>query len=366
VRAFVVCLIGCGQALPPTVSTSFEAQTVPAATHAAFMTVPAELGSDDVVARIRHRVRVRWFRRASPIHGEVVEPVINRTQTADVDHVMPVIGESQTEIRVVSEYDDARLALWIDKRDAWPTLIAGIKLADREGRAPRGTGVTLETGAPIDVAFGRDRIRHVTLRDPDVAVDGWVPASVLGNVWLAPVGDRVDFNGAWSTPGYEPPSDARDKTMFVERAIVRAAPDASSPIVGIVLGNDVIGFVNARGAWSDVEIPRPHARIRGFVRTSELRKADGDGIGHGSGTGTGFGMSHSDRISVPAGACLYDKVNGEVVGVQIADSEHLGESDVEAKWSRVYIDSPWAVLGFFVHDTGSDSKLPVWESCTRR
>ena len=282
-----------------------------------------------------------------------MEPVIARQQTQEIDRVMPVIGESATEIRVAVEDDDARLALWIDRRDTWQTVLVPIQLADREGRVARSTGAWITTGASIDVAFGKDRVRHVTLRDPDVAVEGWVPETVLGNVWL----------------DAKPPSRARDprpQTKFVARATLRARPDRASPIVAVVLDDGVRGFVISRHAWNEVEILRPHAKLRGFVQTSELRADDDEiNIGGTSG-GHGFGMSHAHRLVIPAGTCLFDKPTGEVVGVQIKESERYGERDSDVdKWSRVYVDSPWAVLGFFVHDTGSDPTLPVWESCAR-
>ena len=359
-------LVGC-HGLPTVPTVAMTERTVAKPPRAGFSVVPAELADPGAIDRIRHRTRVRWFGRASPIHGETPEPIIARSHKGeDVDRILPVIGESATEIRVVVEDDDARLALWIDRRDTWPTILVPLQLADREGRVFATSGAFLETGAPCDVAFGRDRVRHVTLRDPDLAVDGWVPASAVGHVWLAAPGDKIDLDRTFSTHSYTPPSDKRPKTMFVERATIRAAGDASAPIVGIVLGEDVIGFVATRGEWTEVEIPRPYARVRGFVRESELRPASDELTGFGSGSGSGFGMSHTDRIAIPAGTCLYDADNGNVVGVTTGDAERYGERREGDGWSRVYINSPWAVLGFFVHDTGSDPKQPIWEACTRR
>jgi hypothetical protein len=253
--------------------------------------------------------------------------------------------------------------LWIDRSATWPTLVVPIQLADHEGRTPRTTGAFLATGASIEVAFGSDRMRHVTLRDPDVAVDGWVPASAIGNVWI---GDDATHMQFYSVSGFEPRSDGRPITKLTPRAIVRAAPDATASIVAIIVG-DPRAFVISRGPWSEVELVRDHARIRGFVREAELRPDDDQLGSFGTGGGTGFGMSHTDRLAVAAGTCLYDKIGGDVIGVTIKDLERLGERETDqAGWSRVYVDSPWAVLGYFVHDTGSDPKQPVWESCAKR
>ncbi|HET9483978.1 MAG TPA: hypothetical protein VFO79_08475, partial [Xanthomonadales bacterium] len=344
----VLVLVGC-HGLPPAPPLVLTEQTVPKPPRAGFSTVPAELADPGAIDRIRHRTRIRWFGRASPIHGETPEPIISRAHKGeDVDEILPVIGESATEIRVVFEDDKARLALWIDRRDTWPTILVPLQLADREGRVHATSGAFLETGAPCDIAFGRDRMRHVTLRDPDLAVDGWVPASAVGHVWLAAPGDKADVDLSFSSFSFTPPADKRPKTMFAERATLRAAGDASAPIVGVVLGKEVLGFVEKRGAWTEVEIPRPFARVRGFVRASELRPATDDLTGFGSGRGGGFARTHTDRIVIPAGTCLYDVADGDVVGVTTAEAERYGERQTETDgWSRVFVNSPWAVFGFF-------------------
>lgn len=366
-RIWLACLVvGCGANVPPEAPVEVAAQLVGTPARAAYAVVPAELGDPGAIDRIRHRARLRFVGRASPIHGEAPQPVLARAHLGgDVDRVLGVIGESPQEIRVVIEDDDARLALWIDRRDTWPTVLVPIQLGDREGRVHGSRGAFLATGAPIDTAFGRDRMRHVTLRDPDLVVDGWVPASVVGNVWVASPGDEVDLGATFSTTAFAVPADPRPRTMFAGRTIVRLAPDERAPIVATVIEKDLVAFVIARGEWTEIEIPRAFARVRGFVRASELRASTDDLVGHGSGTGSGFGMSHSDRIVTPAGTCLFDSANGSVVGVTIAESERHGDRGDDA-WSRVFVNSPWAVLSFFVHDTGSDPKQPVWESCTRR
>ena len=363
-----VAVVGCGGALPaPPSEIAWVSQAATKPPHAAFSTVPADLIDDAMVARIRHRVRVRWFNRASAKHGTPIEPVIARTQTQEFDRVLGVIGESATEIRVVAEDDDARLAMWIDRRDTWPTLLVPMQLGDREGRVLANAGVFVDTGASIDVAFGGDRVRHVTLRDPDLVADGWVPAGVIGNVYLAKPDDKLVLDSTTWTSSFTPPADGRPRVMFAEHATIRAGRDAKAPIVATIVGKTVLGSVVAPGAWTEVEIVRRGARIRGFVQKAEVGPTTEELETHGTGGGHGFGMSHTQRLIVPAGTCLYDAANGQVAGVQIKQSERYGEraTDVDG-WSRVYVDSPWAVYGFFVHDTGSDPKQPVWESCARR
>ena len=115
----LVAGVGCGGSLPSTPAAERVADLVPqvaaSPAHAAFSIVPADLGDDAALARIRHRVRVRWLARASPTHGAPMDVVIAHPQPEETDAIMPVIGESATEIRVVVEDDHARLALWIDR-----------------------------------------------------------------------------------------------------------------------------------------------------------------------------------------------------------------------------------------------------------
>lgn len=370
-----VAVVGCGGAsVAPASENAWISQAVTKPPHAAFSTVPADLIDDAAIARIKHRVRVRRFDRASVKHGEMSKPVIDRAQPQEFDRVLGVIGESSNSIRVVVEDDDARLAMWIDRRDTWPTLLVPMQLGDREGRVAKRAGVFLETGASIvarrpliDVAFGRDRMRHVTLRDPDLVADGWVPASVVGHVYIAPPGDVLDLDSSTWTKSYRAPSDTRPRAVFVEHATIRVAPDTSAAIVATVVGKQVLASIARAGEWTEVEVTRPSARIHGFVQKAELGPATDEFSTGGTGGGHGFGMSHTQRFVVPASTCLYDEVQGQVAGVQIKESERYGERETGVDgWSRVYVDSPWAVYGFFVHDTGSDPKQPVWESCAHR
>ena len=358
-------VVGACSSVIPATPTELVAQPTTKPPHAAFVVVPADLGDDAAVARIRHRVHVRWMMRASTVHGDAMEPIIkHELKVEQEDRVLPVIGESSTEIRVVIENDQARVALWIDRGAAWPTTLVPIQLADRDGRVPKQAGAFLETGAPIDVAFGRDRIRHVTLRDNDVAVDGWVPSDLLGAVYLVAPDDKSETQMKTNyAESYRPPDDKRPKTKFVPHAAMRAAPDANAPVVAIVLG-DVIGYVDAPGPWTIVELLRDHARIRGYVPAKDLLPTHDDVTISGVGSGSGWGISDTARIHVPKGTCLFDRANGQVAGVQLEDDERYVDID-EDGWRRVYVDSPWAVLGFFVHDMGSDPKQPKLESCAK-
>ncbi|MDQ3365921.1 MAG: hypothetical protein M3680_10890 [Myxococcota bacterium] len=344
----------------------------PALPRASFDVVAAELGDPGVLDRIRHRVRLRRITNASPRPGVPMDVVIARQHDPqDVDRILPVLGESTSQIRVVIEDDDARLALWVDRADTWQTVLVPIQLADSQGRAAVGSGAWLTAGAAIDVAADvpgdrRDR-RRVQLRDDAITVAGTVPAAVVGNVWLADDDDPEPPQLArTSIESFRPPVDDRPLTRFAPHTAIRAAPRADAPVIAVVESAELVGSLISRETWAEVEVIRRHARIRGHVLATELVATTGDLQLGGTGSGSGFGMSHSHRVEVPTGTCLFEQPEGEVIGVQLAPSTRHGErKSAREGWSKVYVDTGWAVAALYLRATGEDPPRPAWESCTK-
>jgi hypothetical protein len=104
--------------------------------------------------------------------------------------------------------------------------------------------------------------------------------------------------------------------------------------------------------------------VRGVIaNTKILGPADHLSI-NGTGSGHGFGMSHATQYEVPAGTCLYDRPNGDVVGVTLEPQTRLG-GGMEDGWALVHINTPWAISSMFVENVGTDpTQPPSWESCT--
>ena len=366
--AVVGCVLLCGcRPVPPVTRPAASAETMfvaPTIPRADFDVVPAELGDPGVLQRIVHRVRLRrlgaaWVRERG-------EPLA-RVYGGEAASVLPVLGESARKIQVVSDDDNARLALWIDRGDAMRTVLAPVALADHGGRTTPTAGAWIEPGIALDVVERAGPWREVHLQDEQLAVDGWLPPSLIGHVWVASASQPAVANLAKVTV-WTPPRDARPLVRLAKGAVIRAETDARSRVVATTIADDVIGAVVARrGALTEVELFRPQLRVRGVVATASVLATTDDLSTHGSGSGHGFGMSHADRIEVPAGACLFDGIDGEVVGVQLAPSTRLGalrKRDADG-WSLVFVDSPWALLELYVHDTGADPDHPSWELCTK-
>ena len=361
---------GCAGNLPALPSSTTIEIAAPTPARADFAVVPAELADPGVLDRIRHRTRVRRF--GSAWIGLTATPIRSSRASDDRDLVMPVIGETRTKLRIVTEDDEARLGVWIERDDTWDAITAPIQLSDRDGRAMPEAGVWVALGAPVeridqphDASVTR---RAVRVRDEHLRLEGFVPANVISKLWLAAPGDftptDLDLSGSRS---WSPPDDARTHAKVMVATKIRAAPDAKAPVIATVESPDVIAvIVKNLGAVREIEVVRPHARIRGFVAASELSRSNDPSSGHGSGTGHGFGMSHADRIEVPTGVCLFDAIDGEVAGVQLEPSTRLGHRRTDsASWSLVYVGTAWSIAALYVRDTSDDPRQPRWESCTQ-
>jgi hypothetical protein len=362
----LVIAAGCGGVLPPVQplgDTRIAPDPVPA--KAEFYVAGSELGDADVLARIRHRVRLK--RRGRIALRPTGEAIHERPRSAanNLDEVLPVIDETRLRIRIVIEDDDARYALWIDRDDAWLALGAPAQLADRDGRIIDGAGVWTTLGAPIDVidrVKGRRRVRIV---DELLVLEGWVATSVLDHVWVVPPGDRTPTDmRQGDSRSWSPPKDPRPFGTLAKGTQVRARGQATAPVIASVRDEIVVKIAERGTSWTAVEVVRPHARVRGFVETTAVVPAVDDVDLRGTGSGHGFGMSHADRIEVPAGTCLFDGREGEVAGVQLAKSVRLGRRRAADGWSLVYVDNPWSVAPLYVRDISSDPKQPRWASCT--
>lgn len=366
VLVLVAGFAGCSQSLPaPAEPAWVEAVATPVVRAGSIDVAAAELGEAGAVGRMHHRVRVKRIGRAWLSPG--APPIRDDAGESDEeDQVLPVIGESTGRIRVVTEEDDARVAVWIDRRDAWVTVVAPVALDGARGPA----GVWLEAGAPIGT--GRRGRRgagpiSVELRDPSVEVAGAVPPAFLGHVWIVPHDDRAPATLATPCPTKEwrPPADPRPRATLAEGEAIRAAPEAGARVLATVREAQDAVVIARGGAWAEVELPRPFARIRGHVPASALDEAGGGLEGLTTCGGGGFGISHSDRLEVPAGTCLYDRAHGDVAGVALEAKVRLGaRGKAGNEWSMVYVDTRWSIASMYVRDTGRDPAQPALESCT--
>jgi len=326
-RLAVVVLVACASA---PVATAPQA---PRPKHAPYSMLAGELGDPGAIDAIPHHARLLKIGEARfVLGGDVVAPPTED----ESDAVVPVLGETREAVRVVSDQDDARLALWIDRHDLRETVLAPVKL-EQDGAA-QDTGVWLEPGAAIELLEG---VRgQVTTRVTGIHAIGFVRGGGIGTIWVGPA---------------PKPAGNGDRVLDVG-AVLRAAPNVQGPIVAHVRAELSVHAMAAYGGWTLVEHATDGVRIRGYVETKEL--IEGLHIGDLKGAG-GYGISDVDRVEVPAQACLYDRVGGEVVGVNVTARERYGF--VEQGWGHVYVSTPWGLTVVLVRAAGEGA----WESCAR-
>ena len=319
---------------------------------APYALTPKQLGDAGAVASIAHHARLE---RAGRAWTDLDRPSVQR----DPDDllvrppVVPVIDERGDRVRVVFESDDARLALWVERRSLATTTIAPIELTDERGRASSADGIWLDAGADLAAAAPATEsgLRAVELRDDDLAVRGYAPAAALGPIW---VGDAPR----------EPLAPADSPISLAPHAIVRAAPDGAAPVLAEVTSWIGARELGRRGAWREIEIARPAVRVRGFVFASAVHPLD---FGHSTSfLRSGWGMDNVTKLPVPAGACLFPARDGDVIGVNTADRVRY-QSAVHDDWHDIYVATElWGEIQVTVHVTPGAGSAMAMCSLTSR
>jgi hypothetical protein len=120
------------------------------------------------------------------------------------------------------------------------------------------------------------------------------------------------------------------------------------------------------GDWTEVDVKRPYARIRGFVPASRVGAGD-QALGHGGGMGTGFGMSDTSQMEVGPGVCLYDEQDGEVIGVNLEREVRYRGGMSGIGWWTVHVGTRWGTMPLTVHDLANtrDPAQVQLETCAR-
>ncbi len=297
--------------------------------------VPGELGDPGVMDRITKRARVRKVGRAwLTLGGASLDPS-DREPPLEPLHVL---AETREHLRVISEDDSARVALWILRDDALPVPVTEVQLTDERGGAPTETGVWLEPGAKIAVHRSTGDRREIAMTTDVVNLVGWVPASALGAVWT------------FVPPVKVPP------THQLGVVALRAAPSADAAVLATTLTETNVVAGEARGEWRLVELRRDGTRIRGWVPMPALDPQVGEEWGT-IGLGSYSTSSHTLKIDVPEGTCLFAGVDAEVVGVTTKQKTRLAYA-VENGWQRVMVGTPWGTRNVYLHTTPTS-----FESC---
>nr|HEX4316868.1 hypothetical protein [Kofleriaceae bacterium] len=362
----VSTVAACGPAAPAVDHAGGAAGTVavaaPELPRAEFGVSAAELGDRDVLARIRHRAHVASIGDAKfVLDGPVIDQRSEPTRTVELP-IYPVIGESGDHVRVVVDGDSARVAVWIPRRDAQSVALAPVRLGDDHGRADAVSGVTLGAGEPVVAQPAANGLRAVKLTDEYVDAAGSVPASAIGEVWV--VGEHEPFDPANEDSSEPPPTHTGTE---IAAGPIRVAASDGAAVVATAKQPLPARLVKAAGAWDEVEVHAKRVRVHGFVPASTVTAnapaRDYGGYGHGG----GFGMSDTIDIQVPAGACLYDRQGGEIIGVELEAKDRYSHGMVAPGWWQVVVYNDWGVLSAVVHDVSAatDPKAASWETCTK-
>lgn len=352
-------LTGCLTSAPIQTLPTPAAAPVATATKARYEVVPAELGDADVLARIRHRARLRRFGKASLARDADVG--LDTNSPSEIGDVVPVIGETRTRIRVVSEEDKVRFAVWIERSDVRKTVLAPTELGKGEGDA----GVWLEPGAKISAGVATGGNVRVELESDALAAFGEVPAKLVGHVWVVPPESPPANLDVHHLKAWKAPADPRPRVSIAAGTTIRVAPDDHARALAHVRTATSAVLVGGRGAHHEVELRAPQLRVRGFVPSSSAFAEPRRFGTFGTGRGHGFGSSHRDQVTVTAGACLFDSIDGEVAGVQLATSVRTGQlRTASTGWRMVMISTDWGIASFYVHDLADDPLQPRLELCT--
>lgn len=316
-RLLPVLLAGCGGASHPTPAPAPEPP--PAQPKRPHRIQPFELvlhGVPDTGvqrARLAAHGLVRLSRDGEWSGGSWSDPDGRTIAVAELDGDL---------VRVLNDEDDARVLVWIHRAD-----LARVTTREIELRA----GLVLAAGTPVDGA-GR-----VALEGLEVAAE--VPADALGDLWdAAPAVARED-----------------DDRVVEPGAVIRSAPRADAEPLARVVDRIKVATGASADGWTEVETMGPLVRVRGYVRDVEAR----DELTFGTGSGGGYGVSHSISIELPAGACLYDDVDGEVIGVNLVARTRLAHQGSDTGWYFVMVNSPWELLRLPVRVEGDSFEVCV-------
>jgi hypothetical protein len=317
---------------------------VPVIPRAPFGPEAARLGEASTQAKLRHSVRLRAGTPFEITRG-------GKSVTGDFEVVLTVSAEAGKLLRVVVEEDGAMVQMWVPRSAALPAILAPIQLADAAGLAPAtDAGAWLDPGAPITVIGKANKAgrRQVGITQEGVEVSGWVPQAVIGSVWVLKKLEPPDARASGGSSAVA----ASTGNLLVRRGAVRAAPREDAAVVANLVEDQVVAEAlrDATGAWREIEIRTAAFRVVGFVAKEAVSNG---GVGEVESSVGGYASdpsSHPDLLAVPAGACLYDRIRGEIIGVTSVTMNRQSRTlDARAGWHEVVIETVLGHVPVVVH-----------------
>lgn len=298
--------------------------------------VPAMLADPGVMERIPRRV---WIAKLGMSRLRFDDAPNAAFQREPPMQPVTVLDVGRKSLRVISDADGARVALWIDDGDAAPVAVVAARLTDESGKAASDTGVWVSPGARLELREPKLERHEVRVVSASLRVTGWIEKRAIGVVWT-----------------HAKPEQFGPTATVVSFTTLRAAPDEKAPIVADTLVR--LGAISgdARGGWRLVELAVDRVRVRGFVPEASVENEPPHEVDSIS-LGNIYTVSHTVKIDVPAGACLYDRADGEVVGVNTRTRSRLGHQR-DTDWQDVFVDGPWGLRTLYLR-----AERDSFESC---
>ncbi len=269
-----------------------------------------------------------------------------------LEHVEPeaVIDQTPQRVRLVETSDEARLALWVERQSLEPTIDAAAELLDPHGEHGDGThGIWLAVGTRIVVGLPEEHtlLRTIALPPTELAASGKVYKIEIGEVFTGPPPDAKvtgeDQDVAAQTPIYAAPA-------ATSRLLATTAHGVSARRLGVVDG------------WAEIELNHAGVRVRGFVNAPAVGARRAPARDLVASAGSSFTISETDKITVPAGTCLYDRDDGTVIGVTLATQVRFGYHRTDQPFSSVYVGTRhWDHARLAIRRAGDS-----WESCVAK
>ena len=240
--------------------------------------------------------------------------------------------ETADHVRVLVEDDQARVLVWLDRTDLAWTVARPVRVLGTDD-----AGVWVLPGAPLTVSGDGDRVA-IRTDDDDLAIDGTIARSALRHRFRAPTrAPRAATHNVGAIAG----APGGPPLLPLYHAMCVTVRDGGVP------------------GWSLVEHQSARLRIVGWARTDDL--FEGGMLTLGTGGGFGYGMSDTDRVTLDAGACMFDE-QGAIVGVQLARGERYAGHLGGGRWS-VYVGIPWGLHQVIVRDRNRGKGDPAWARC---
>lgn len=298
--------------------------------------VPAMLADPGVMERIPRRAWIAKLGSSRLRFDDLPNSAFQRESPKEPVTVLEVRRKS---LRVISDADGARVALWIEDGDAAPVAAVAARLTDEAGLATGDAGVWVSPGARLELREPRAERHEVRVVSISLRVTGWIEKRAIGIVWK-----------------HVKPDQFGPTATVAAFTTLRAAPDEKAPIVADTLVP--VGAIPAdpSNGWRLVEVSVDRMRVRGFVPEASVTMQppeEHDSIA----LGNVYSLGSRVKIGVPSGACLYDRAEGEVVGVNTRTRTRLGNPG-ETEWQSVYVDGPWGIRALYLR-----AERDSFESC---